>query len=203
MSSASNADITARCSAGISASLMGLNPLSIAPAGSCQLITRSPRRPIRSGVRRWQSRSVLVAGCRTPPLRRLLLRWPHRLQRGAAANRGRQPRSSSHAAARSEQRRPSGSGLYPAFPLYHTPRGCTGIRRQGGKWRRLEQGQRVRRTPLRPPLAVSASGARDGPQQSLQCCDESDRWFGCHLVMSHSRWQPGSSAGVSPRVSSA
>src|SRR5690349_243222 len=29
-------------------------------AGNCQLIIRSPRRPIRSGVRRWQSRSVLV-----------------------------------------------------------------------------------------------------------------------------------------------
>ncbi|HWX38321.1 MAG TPA: hypothetical protein VNY09_03715, partial [Candidatus Sulfotelmatobacter sp.] len=46
----------AGCSAGIFASLMGLNPRNIASAGGCHLITRSLHRPIRSGVRQWQSK---------------------------------------------------------------------------------------------------------------------------------------------------
>ena len=61
VSSASSAGFSARCSAGISASFTGSNPRGIASGGSCQLITQSPRRPIRNGVRRWQSGSVLVA----------------------------------------------------------------------------------------------------------------------------------------------
>jgi hypothetical protein len=90
MSSVSNADISAGCSAGISASLMGLNPRSIASAGSCHLITRSLRRPIRSGVRQWQSRSVLVANRRKPSCR--LPKWSQRPHSGvpqtAIASRG-------------------------------------------------------------------------------------------------------------------
>jgi hypothetical protein len=70
---------------GISASLMGLNLRSIASAGSCHLITRSLRRPIRSGVRQWQSRSVLVANRRKPSCR--LPKWsqrPHSLRSPAS-----------------------------------------------------------------------------------------------------------------------
>jgi hypothetical protein len=112
MSSASNADIAAGCSAGIFASLMGLNPRNIASAGGCHLITRSLHRPIRSGVRQWQSRSVLVANRRKPSCR--LPKWSQRAHSGVAANRDRQPRSSSHAAARRSRESASGSGLYPA-----------------------------------------------------------------------------------------
>jgi hypothetical protein len=110
MSSASNADIAAGCSAGIFASLMGLNPRNIASAGGCHLITRSLHRPIRSGVRQWQSRSVLVANRRKPSCR--LPKWSQRAHSGVAANCDRQPRSSSHAAARRSRESASGSGLY-------------------------------------------------------------------------------------------
>jgi hypothetical protein len=96
--------------------LMASNPRGIASAGSCQRITRSPRRPIRSGVRRWQSGSVLVANRRKPSCR--LPKWSQHPQSGVAANRDRQPRSSLRAAARSEHRKPS--GLYPVASVLYT-----------------------------------------------------------------------------------
>jgi hypothetical protein len=92
VSSASSAGFSARCSAGISASLTGSNPRGIASGGSCQLITQSPRRPIRNGVRRWQSGSVLVAYPRKPSRRRPHRQWSLRSRSGVAANRDRQPR---------------------------------------------------------------------------------------------------------------
>jgi len=92
LSSASSAGFSARCSAGISASLTGSNPRGIASGGSCQLITQSPRRPIRNGVRRWQSGSVLVAYPRKPSRRRPHRQWSLHSRRGVAANRDRQPR---------------------------------------------------------------------------------------------------------------
>jgi hypothetical protein len=117
MSSASSADIAAGCSAGISASPMGLNPRSIVSAGGCHLITRSLRRPIRSGVRQWQSRSVLVTNRRKPSCR--LPKWSQGPHSGVAANRDRQPRSSSYSAAPpGERQKSSGSDLYPAAPIY-------------------------------------------------------------------------------------
>jgi hypothetical protein len=94
---------------------MASNPRGIASAGSCQRITRSPRRPIRSGVRRWQSGSVLVANRRKPSCR--LPKWSQHPQSGVAANRDRQPRSSLRAAARSEHRKPS--GLYPVASVLY------------------------------------------------------------------------------------
>jgi hypothetical protein len=94
---------------------MASNPRGIASAGSCQRITQSPRRPIRSGVRRWQSGSVLVANRRKPSCR--LPKWSQHPQSGAAANRDRQPRSSLRAAARSEHRKPS--GLYPVASVLY------------------------------------------------------------------------------------
>ena len=94
---------------------MASNPRGIASAGSCQRITRSPRRPIRSGVRRWQSGSVLVANRRKPSCR--LQKWSQHPQSGVAANRDRQPRSSLRAAARSEHRKPS--GLYPVASVLY------------------------------------------------------------------------------------
>jgi hypothetical protein len=39
---------------------MGLRPESIAPAGTCRIVTRWSRRPTRNGDRRWRSRSVSV-----------------------------------------------------------------------------------------------------------------------------------------------
>ena len=99
MSSASNADIAARCCAGISASPMDLNPRRIARAGSCRLITRSPRRLIRSGVRRWQGRSA-SGDRRKLSCRRRLLKWLHRRRSGVVANRDQQQPSSSARRAR-------------------------------------------------------------------------------------------------------
>jgi len=74
---------------------MGLNPRTIALVGSCPLITRSPRRLIRSGVRRWQRGSVLVADRGKWSCRRQLPKWSRWPRSGVAANRDRQPRSSS------------------------------------------------------------------------------------------------------------
>src|SRR6266446_9648312 len=74
---------------------MGLNPRTIALVGSCRLITRSPRRLIRSGVRRWQRGSVSVADRGKWSCRRQLPKWSRRPRSGVAANRDRQPRSSS------------------------------------------------------------------------------------------------------------
>jgi hypothetical protein len=54
--------------------------------------------------------------------------------------------------------------------------------------------------PRSTPLAASASGEQDGPQQSLQCCDKSDGYFGCRRGMPHWRSQPASFVGFSPRV---
>src|ERR1700730_8536120 len=74
---------------------MGLNPRTIALVGSCRLITRSPRRLIRSGVRRWQKGSVSVEDRSKWSCRRQLPKWSRRPRSGVAANRDWQPRSSS------------------------------------------------------------------------------------------------------------
>ena len=71
------------------------NRRHIAPAGSCQPITRSPRRSMPSGVRRWQRTSGSVAKRRKPPLHHRLLKWSRRPRSGVAANRDRQSRCSS------------------------------------------------------------------------------------------------------------
>src|SRR6202040_3515530 len=74
---------------------MDLPPRTIALVGSCRLITRSPRRLIQSGVRRWQRGSVLLADRGKWSCRRQLPKWSRCPRSGVAANRDRQPRSSS------------------------------------------------------------------------------------------------------------
>ena len=68
----SYADTAARCCAGICEWRMGSTRRHIACAGSCQLIIRSPRRPIQNGVRQWRRRSVLVEERGTSPYRHRL-----------------------------------------------------------------------------------------------------------------------------------
>ena len=142
---------------------MASNPRGIASAGSCQRITRSPRRPIRSGVRRWQSGSVLVANRRKPSCR--LPKWSQHPQSGVAANRDRQPRSSLRAAARSEHRKPS--GLYPVASVLWVRRRSPpamkrraigpGGRQTGGPARRCCAAASAPRRRARSPAATTCA----------------------------------------------